>query len=414
MTALRQLARRFRAEEGGWALATCLALLAAMLGTGVALASIVDAQTVASAQQRERETAFNLAEAALNAEVFALARDWPGRGQALTPYPACTEASSSTRCPSAEQMRAHTSSPDAYGATWATEVRDNGPSGSEQRWLEDVTRQQPGYDANGDGQVWVRAQATAKGRTRAMVALVRAEEHAEDVPHGALVTGRLDISNMGKKAIVDASVGGSAQSGLVAVRCTPAVGEAVPCAGHRVGANGLQTLADLTRKLTEQVVPNVLQTGYTGAEHALTDAARTRLKARAIADGTYFASCPSAQQLSGAVVYVESGSCSYTSNTVFNSPAEPGVLVLATGSLYLGGTSEFYGIINAANTAGATGPLVQVQGNAQVIGGVLVDGTATMVAGSSKLNVRLDLNAYRKVASYGSAGVIQNTWRELR
>lgn len=408
---MTRLLHRLRREEGGWALATCLLLLTAMLGTGIALASIVDTQTIASAQQRERETAFSLAEAALNAEVFSLARDWPGRGQALTPYATCTPASTGARCPDAAQMRAHTSSPDAYGATWATEVHDNGGG---VRYDDAATRQQPGYDADGDGQVWVRAQATAKGRTRAVAALVRAEELAEDVPHGALITGRLDISNMGKKAIIDASVGGSGQSGLVAVRCTPVLLELLPCAGHQPGSGGLKTLADLTKLLDVQIVPNVLTTGYTGPQRALTDDARARLKARAIADGTYYATCPSAAGLSGPVVWIENGACSYTGNDVFNTAQEPGVVILASGSIYLGGTTQFNGVINAANGGGVTTPLVQVQGNAQVVGGVLVDGMATTIAGSSKLNVRLDLNAYRKVASYGSAGVIQNTWREIR
>jgi hypothetical protein len=90
------------------------------------------------------------------------------------------------------------------------------------------------------------------------------------------------------------------------------------------------------------------------------------------------------------------------------------MVLMATGSLYIGGTVIYNGILYHANQANSTGTVMQIQGNANIVGGVLVDGDATTIAGSSKLNIQLSPAAFGAVRSYGSAGVIQNTWREIR
>lgn len=412
MTALRALLARVRHEEGGWAMATALLLMACMAAGGMALAKTVDTQTRETGQTRMRETAFNLAEAALTQQIFALARDWPGRGMAANPYPLCTPLTGGTRCPAATAVTNLIPSADTATATWQTQVRDNAGGNLASYYDDGSAASAPAYDANGDGKVWVRSQATAKGKTRALVALVRAQQVEEDLPKAALISGRLDISNNGNKVIIDAS-GGTAQSGQVAVRCTPVLLELIPCAGQKLGLGSIKDLGDLVDMLAKQVSPNVVQWSVPNGP-AMSAAARLRLRARAIADGTYYTGCPPASGLSGKVVYIEAGSCSYTSNTIFNSAASPGIVILGSASLYLGGTSTFHGVIYAANTASVSGALVQIQGNATVQGGVLVDGNATTIAGSSKLNIDLDLGAYSAVQSYGSAGVIQNTWREIK
>jgi hypothetical protein len=383
-----------------------------MTAGGIATVTIMDTQTQQSAQERRRETAFNLAEAALNAEVFSLARDWPGQGMAANPYPTCTPASTSPRCPAQSQLQNLMGSQDVItGANWGTVVRDNGASGGQSFYSDALTLGQPGYDANGDGRLWVRASATASGKTRTIVALVRAEQQDEDIPHSALIAGRLENQNDGNKVIIDASSSGSGDT--VAVRCTPVAGDAAPCLGQPTGSS-VQSLFDwLSSKTQILPVPTIANTGYQGGA-AMTPDALARMKARAIADGTYYTSCPSAAQLTGAVVYVEGGNCSYTSNTQYNSASRPGLLIFNSGSLYLGGTSDFWGVIYHANATGSTGVLGETQGDMTVHGGVLIDGAGVMHAGASGANVVLDLNAYNAVKSYGSAGVIQNTWREIK
>ncbi len=398
------------ADDEGWVLLTSIAMLSLMVMLGMALLSIVDTQTGQSRQQRVRETAFNLAEAGLNAQIFSLSRDWPGGGSVLTPYPTCTGASTSPRCPSDAQIVRLIPTADATGATWQTIVRDNGTPGTASFYSDALVLAQPAYDANRDGQLWVRATATAQGKPRTMVALVRAEQQQEEIPHGAVLTGRLEITNMGNKPIVDASAGGGATT--VVVRCTPQLLELTPCLGHKIaGVGPITSVAGLLSFLGRQLSPNLVTTGY-GSQPAMTVEARARLKATAIADGTYFTGCPST--LTGAVVYIEAGTCSYAGNDVFNTAAKPGMVLMATGSIELGGTTIFNGVLYHANTTASTATIVAMRGNARAIGGVLVDGDATTVAGSSKLNIQLSLGAFRAVRSYGSAGVIQNTWREIR
>ena len=64
--------RRLRDDDGGWALATALVLMTIMIGMGLALSVVLRGQGEVSAAQRERETGFNVAEAALNAQVRAV------------------------------------------------------------------------------------------------------------------------------------------------------------------------------------------------------------------------------------------------------------------------------------------------------------------------------------------------------
>jgi Tfp pilus assembly protein PilX len=404
------MTRRLVREEEGWALITALILMVVMIGIALSTLSFVDVQTRESGNGRKRETAFNLAEAAMNAQIFALSQSWPGAGAApvnsTLRYLPCTQASTGPHCPDAATIAGLISSPDtASGMTWQTSVRDN--VGAAQSFYSDaLTATAPGWDSNGDKSVWVRAQATARGKKRALVALVRVEEVQETLPHAALISGRLDISNMGHKPIIDA--GGN---NAVSVRCTPALLELTPCLGHDLVGGLLSTaLADLNALLDFQVTPNVTQTGYTGGV-ALSAGALLRLKNTAIANGTYYTSCPAS--LTGAIVYIDvAAGCDYNANSVYNSAAAPGFLIMNGGMLTLEGTTEYYGVIYHPTTA--TTNAVTVQGDATVHGGVLVDGTSVFVAGSSHLNIDFDPVAFDAIRSYGTAGVIQNTWREIQ
>jgi len=398
-----------RTGEEGLAVLTVMVLMGVMLTTAFALVSTVDTQTSASRAERVRDSAFNLAESALNAQIFALSHDWPGLGRAALPYGTCTPASTSSRCPDNASLTGGASA-DLIGATWETRVRDNGAGSAPNFYSDASTALQPGYDANADGQVWVRAQAAAQGHTRTLVALVRVQKQEEDVLHGALIAGSVDITNNGNKELIRAS------GGPVSVRCpTPLTLLTYPgtCLGHALtGTTG--TLTSLMSLLSVQITGTVPTLNYLGGD-AVKVEARARLKATAIADGTYFTTCPTAAQMTAPIVYVEGAvSCFYNSNSQFNTPAAPGLLLLDQANVTFGGTSLFYGVIYGANTpAGAA--VLTTQGNSALInGGVIIDGTAKMVVGSSGLNINFDVNAYRSVASYGSAGVVQNTWREIK
>jgi hypothetical protein len=410
---------RLLRSERGTAIVTAVLLMAIMLTSGLALAALVDAQTKVSATTRTRETAFNLGEAALNAQVRALAQpgSWPGPGIAASAqYPTCLSASTDARCPLASELLSLFPTADAAsGATWQTDIRDN--DGAYASFYSDALLTSPyHYDHNGDDRVWVRASATARGRTRTLVALVRAESQPEDILNAALLSGRLDLSNNGNKIVIDNTAGG-----LMAVRCTPTISEPLPCLGYELGQGNTGTLSDLTQELYSQVSPaNTAQTAYSGAA-ALDAEALARLRSTAISYGTYYpngtVNCPST--LAGKVVWIDNADlCNFSGNATYNSQASPGMLIVNRGTLRMTGTQWFWGVIYHAAQA-TTATLVELGGNVCVRGGIIVEGTGTTSVGSSgnacggEANVVFDPTAFGAVKSLATAGIVQNTWREL-
>lgn len=394
--------RSRRSGEEGVALLVVMVLMGVMLTTGIAIVSTVDTQTSASQAERVRDSAFNLAESSLNAQVFGLSRDWPGSDSSR--YDPCTPTSSPTRCPDNASLVGG-GSPDLTGATWQTSVRDNGTSSAPNFYSDAASATQPSYDANHDGKVWVRARAVAQGHARTLIALVlRTEKQEEDIPHAALLANRLAFSNTSPKKVFVA-----AGNGLFALRCDPLADPRSTCLGRTYTGT---SLPGATSSVAGNITGSAPATSYAGGS-AMTPEALARLKATAIADGTYYAGCPTEAQLTGQVVYVESGNCSY--NSQVNSPQAPRMLILNAGTISLSGSANFYGVIYAVNANGLTGTVVSTQGNGQIVGGVLVDGLGQVVLGSSSSpKIQFDVNAFRAVASYGAAGIVQNTWREIR
>ena len=420
--------RRRAATEHGNALVTALLLMMVMLTVGLAALAQVDTQQEQSGVERIRETTFNLGEGVLNAQIFALSQRWPGPGAgagtpAAAPYVfgSCTQASdplTQPNCPRAETIRGLFTSPDTEASTtWRTEVRDNDrnpcPSltPSPSTFYSDASSAgQPPFDCNGDGRLWARAQATIRGRTRAIVALVQAERETFPMPRSVLLAGSLEIGNSGNKGIIDAQAD-TALSSEILLRCTPTV--TTVCAGHQGLLETLWSEGD-QNKLITQLNGTKPQTGYTAAP-ALSAEALARLKQTAITNGTYFETCPPNESaLAGGVVYVEiCPGVNYTSNAVINSPESPGVLIIADGSMKFAGRSVFHGLIYHMNTSKSENVLVELSGNnGGVSGGVYVEGKGRFkINGSAFLTV--DGRAFNAVRAYGSAGIIQHTWREI-
>ena len=222
----------------------------------------------------------------------------------------------------------------------------------------------PSYDANLDGKLWVRAQAVVRGRKRTLVGLVRVEQVTEQLPNSVVVAGHFGTTNNGKKVIVDTQ-GSAAAPAPLQVRCTGTTG----CLDYPANK--------------DQVKPDTSQTGYTGG-NGLTDDALARLRERAIADGTYYASgCPA--NPSGAVVFVENGNCSYNNSAgaCCNSTASPGVLIFARGTLSMSGNIVYHGLVYMGNQQSSSGYVVSLGGTAAIQGSVQIDGAGGLLAGSS-------------------------------
>ena len=161
-----------------------------------------------------------------------------------------------------------------------------------------------------------------------------------------------------------------------------------------------------------QVVPDTFYSGYTGG-NAMSGSDVSSLKSRAVAKGTYYASCPA--NLTGEIVFIESGNCSYSGGTG-NSDGSPGMVVINSGTLALGGNYAYYGLVYARNLQGSSGcasPVVSLSGTSLITGAVAVDGLGCVSSGSSKLNLVYDSNVFGLVKGFGTGELTPGTWREL-
>jgi hypothetical protein len=402
------------AEERGNVLVTAILLMSIMLSVGIAVASTVDTQTAQSRKERERESTFNLAEAALSAQTFILGRR--GTGTSVNPYPAAGCPSGTNEfCPvDANLMRSYTgdASQVDFGTgsntSWRTDVLDDADaSGTPVRFWNDSylgDANWPRYDADGNRHVWVRSQATVRGNTRSIVAWVKIEDRIVSFPRYAVLSGYLRGDNAGGhggRPLVN-----SAGSLGIAVRCNQA-----PQSGcidlDPVKGPQLQPPANF-----QLSYPNSAAIGGDDLA-ALEDMAR--------ANGTWYATCPS--NPNGDVVYVKNaGSCSYQNNTpaasgasiCCNTRANPGLFVLERGSVDFGGNIEFWGVVYHANLDNSSNErLVETSGTSAIRGGVLVDGNGGVYAGSSGDNIVYNAFSFDDIKAVGTAGVVQNTWREI-
>jgi Tfp pilus assembly protein PilX len=379
-------------DERGWAVVTATMVMSLIAAIGLATYSFVDVQARESGKERTRESSFYLADAALQQQAFLLSRNWPSSSTAAYPA-ACTAATGGVQCPAATGAWKGTfDTADYAGSTWRTTVHDDDTAAP--NFFNDATASGNRYDANGNGIMWVRAESTLKGKSRIVVAQVKqgTRDLAPLFPHNVITAGAFSTSNNGNKVIVDAK-GNAQQASSLAVRCTNS--NSPSCLDYRSG---------------QVSPPGSIVTGYSGG-NALPPDAIDSLKTAAKAGGTYYAGCPAS--LSGPVVYIVSGGCNYTGNTQFNSLSQPGVVVVENGTLALGGTTDFYGVVYMVNSSNSAGVLFRTHGNAVLTGGVAVDGVGAVDSGSSKLNILYDPNAFNALVGAGQAGIVQNSWREM-
>jgi hypothetical protein len=415
-------------EERGSVMVTAMLLLAVMLSLGFAVMSQVDTQTAKSRTERERESTFNLAEAALSAQTFILGRRGTGIPTRQYPIEGCskTPPADDYFCPIPAQIEKSyngagqvdfnfSSSTDG----WRTHVRDdvNPATGQALRFWDDAILNPahaqysswPRYDADGNRHVWVRAEAVVRGRKRAIVAWVRIEDRVINFPQYAVLAGRVGGKNSGGhggRPLVNST--GSALG--IAVRCSgpyppqsPTCIDLNPTKGPQLQPPGNFQLNYPRQSALED--PDALQ--------ALEDVAR--------ANGTYYSTCPA--NPNGKIVVIENaGDCKYTNSTpaapgaskCCNSQANPGLLIIKRGKVELGGNIEFWGVVWNANLNNLSDiDMVETSGTSAIHGGALVDGPGGVYAGSAGDNIVFYATAFENISSVGTAGVVQNTWREI-
>ena len=117
-----------------------------------------------------------------------------------------------------------------------------------------------------------------------------------------------------------------------------------------------------------------------------------------------------------------------------NTPDKPGMLIWHCGRVDFQGNFTFVGILyNANNSDGTCDPPVTKSGNCfagnqpvgpadaittnggfGVWGAVAIDGGGCLHVGSNGMQVKFNGNAWDALKSYGTVGLVQNTWRELK
>jgi hypothetical protein len=417
MARLRQLrggvlARKLRLQRGN-VLPVAMLVIGAMMMLGLAAISSVDNSTGQSRKERERESTFNLTEGVLTSQTFVLGRN--GTGSPSLPFPnKCTPDSTEPLCPHAAELARSfdgASQRDfAAGSVWETRVRDNQDTVNSRSDFYDPSLTDSDcsasdsdhiycWDQNGDDNLWVRATSTVRKRTRTIVALIHVERRPVNLPQFALLGGSFQTSNNGRKVIVDTF------PSVMAVRCSGAPAPDSTCLGYDPGKGQLSP-------------PNSYDLGYPN-QPAVTEDDLLSLEDSARGAGTYFATC--AANPNGKIVYIKSGNCAYNNSApaaqgqskCCNSAANPGLLVVENGTVTLTGNIEFHGVIYAVNSQNSTGTVVETGGTSLIKGGVIIDGNGRMTAGSSGLNIDFESNAFAGINTTGTAGVVQNTWREL-
>jgi hypothetical protein len=417
-------------REDGWALVTAMMVMSTMLFIGLAAIAFVDTESRSSGRERQAEARLNLTEGALATELYQLSHDWP---TASPGFDDCTETStpaSAPRCFTVAQLKANYQQVDfSLGPKWKVQVRDDAgaapanpgvcdPSASGMGgYYNDSILAGANYDANRNCQLWVRAEGTLRGSKRVVVAKVRVDTRPVQFPIAPFVSGSFNTgNNSGSKVIVD----GAGQTGQV--RCDSSTSGCVDFASGQLTQPG-SVASD--QGLSDNVV-----------DPAMVEA----LRATAKQNGSYYSTatpgkttCPA--DPSGAVVFVEDLSCSYQAGAVVNGTTKQGIFIINRGTLEISGNREWWGAIYLVNAQGCgtvtTGPCInssaghkdvvaEITGTVTVHGGIFVDGKGRLTLGSSGNsgtgnlpNLMYDPSVFPPLQAYGTAGIIQNTWREL-
>jgi len=391
-----------RAETGS-SIVIALVLMSMMFAVGMAAYAFVDTQQVESMRERHRESSFNLAEAALNSQSFVLSRRWAGSQNSFgTATPTCSNVSAPTvMCPDPAQLTAAFGSSDyATGTTWRTTVYDDVSGKFYDSAVVEVAATAH-WDKNANGTVWIKAETVVRNRPRRIVALVQVQPYQEEIPKQVIIAGQFELTPNGNGVYIATNPDETSEH-RVLLRCDvgdPSCAEFTP-----------------DKKNPQLDPPGALDGLSFVGEDALPDDVKDRLKERAIADGTYYSGvCPSAAQLTGKVVWVEG--CddeSYTSNNIWNSQQTPGILIWADGFLELGGKSTFWGIVYHLNNEDSTDDeLLRLRGGLTIEGGAFVDGPGGIDVGSNRVNLNYFDGAFTSIVSYGSASIVQNSWRDI-
>lgn len=430
-------------NENGFLATLAVVIMTAMMLGGLALLAVNQRNVGSLKRDRQTQTAFSVAEAALNSQIKLLSMSWPSSAILMEP-PSCTQTATSTSCPAPATLNADFADTlAAYSTTtWDIGVRDNVAALATDFQIANMNTATTAacgtapctWDSNTDGVLWVVAKAVlqdptcvarqaanpsgptgaSNGCARKSTLLAQAQVNTTliSLPRNSVTAGSFSTLNSGNKVIINErgctgkganEVCLSQQPAPVSVRCTPPPSDPTPpntCTDYIPPKN--------------QVSPEVVNTGASSDPLVSPDDLEM-LRSAAKAYGTYFTTCP--PTMAGALVFVELATfdtCSYSSGGVFNSAASPGAYIISNGHVSMNGSSYYYGLIYALNNHAPTdGIVITVHGGATVQGALLCEGDGRIEVGDTANALLFDPQAFMAFKGVQNVVMAQNSFRDI-
>lgn len=404
-------------SERGWAVVTAMAVMAIMIAVALAMFAWVDSEARLSGKERSRESAFDYAEGVLDTEAFIMATNWPGAspGMADCTYNGIAVVAAGgggnvNLCPSQTQVaQAFTAREFQQGVIWTARVRDNGGTdkcvltGAMQcsyYYDDSALTNQPSWDANGDGQVWVRAQALMGNVRRTVVERVQLDKQTVSFPGAVITSNHLIMSGSPHQKVV--------------TNFTPIN---LRCAINSANCPSLNT--------KKQVAPYQFNYSYP-QQQAIPTSSLNLLRQRAQKEGWYYATCPTNPP--GQQVFVESGTC-HGNSLPYTSPTQRGTYIQVTGTLTLdqsavpnsaqasqGRKGNYWGLIYLANSSKINGDVFKVTIGKRLIQGVVaVDWTGDVdLQGNKNSVLQYDPFVIQGLYLYQGSTLVRPSFREIQ
>lgn len=361
-----------------------LGVMAALSIMAVTLVALLMNAQHSTSRERARTTAFDVAEAAINVSMQLLAEEWPG-----TEDHAWADDEFLLRAPQFAGQFGVTSGISADDSVRVLLLDD-----------EDVADPSLAdrYDGNGNGYVWVDAQARVNGVSSRIRTKVQADFYEFGLAKGIAVfaKGNLDTRSVDENKPVigaqDVTVGGAQPISIAIWGDISDPSVAWPYVDQ-----------DPLYKPTR--------------EELLSDETIEDLKHLAQRTGKYFTSVPSAADMTGlCVIEVAPGTVvnmpqdsdpTQSDKQAYNSPEHPGVLlVLGGGDLKISGGLQYYGVIYCAGT-------LSFSSGSPIIYGMVIAEADLVAAGSPQILYREDCMMRLDTQFQTNTRLVPNYWREL-
>jgi hypothetical protein len=355
----------------GSALILFLGVAAAVSVVAAALVILLINTQHGTTMDRQRTKAFNVAEAALDVSMLKLGSNWPTSATSASWFNATEEREFTLRFPSAEFPGADPNRPENF---FRVQLADN------------VAPYKP-FDANGDGLVFLDAQARVGRKAARVHAQIQVTYEKVDAMPGLALWAGGNITSTGGDPKVTAEV--------FPPGTTDASWAAKGQADASMGASYM----------------NLLQ-GTSAPNRPLSQSKIIELTALAQSTGRYFTSTSAPASGYGGLCVIEapSGVVQLNGGQSINTEEQPGVLlVLGGASVQFGGSTEYFGILYSAGTVGAD----RAHGTPIIHGMLITEGGLT---GNGTPDIRYNDNVVRNLNTRFPIGsrVVLGTWRELK